>query len=88
MNPPVADATVERLAGNRPHRTTPPTGPPHDRDHQPRIARLPGRSLIMLDGADALRFLDGLVSGDLDPVAEGHARYGALLTPRARSCMI
>lgn len=51
---------------------------------QPRIARLPGRSLIMLDGADALRFLDGLVSGDLDPVAEGRARYGALLTPQGK----
>ncbi|KYO51333.1 folate-binding protein YgfZ [Tistrella mobilis] len=62
--------------------TTTATLPP--RPTVPAFTRLPARSLVVVEGEDALKFLDGLVSGDLDPVAEGRACYGALLTPQGK----
>ena len=59
------------------------TATPPLRPTVPAFTRLPARSLVAVEGEDALKFLDGLVSGDLDPVAEGRACYGALLTPHA-----
>ena len=60
------------------------TATPPLRPTVPAFTRLPARSLVAVEGEDALKFLDGLVSGDLDPVAEGRACYGALLTPQGK----
>jgi folate-binding protein YgfZ len=45
---------------------------------------LPSRALIAVGGADWRSFLQGLVTQDVDTLAPGEARYGALLTPQGR----
>jgi hypothetical protein len=48
------------------------------------IARLESRALIAVGGADWRSFLQGLITQDVETLAPGEARYGALLTPQGR----
>lgn len=48
------------------------------------IAALPSRALIALSGEDWRSFLQGLITQDVDSLAPGEARFGALLTPQGR----
>ncbi len=47
-------------------------------------ARLTDRAVVRVSGAEAKGFLDRLVTCDLDRLAPGRARYGALLTPQGK----
>lgn len=47
-------------------------------------ALLPDRGVIKVAGDDARRFLNGLVTNDVDKVAPGKACYAALLTPQGK----
>ncbi|MFI4936654.1 MAG: YgfZ/GcvT domain-containing protein, partial [Caulobacterales bacterium] len=49
-----------------------------------RIARLESRTLIGVCGADWASFLQGLLTQDVETLAPGEARFGALLTPQGR----
>ena len=49
-----------------------------------KAALLPDRGVVKVAGADAAKFLDGLVTADLDKVTPGSARYAALLTPQGK----
>jgi folate-binding protein YgfZ len=49
-----------------------------------KAALLPDRGVVKVAGADAAKFLDGLVTADLDTVTAGNARYAALLTPQGK----
>jgi len=49
-----------------------------------KAAFLPDRGVIKVSGDDARRFLDGLVTTDVEKVAPGVARFGALLTPQGK----
>jgi folate-binding protein YgfZ len=49
-----------------------------------RIARLPSRALIRVSGPDARPFLHNLLTQDVETLAEGELRYGALLSPPGR----
>lgn len=46
--------------------------------------RLSDRAVIDVSGADRVSFLQGLLSQSVEDMAEGEARYGALLTPQGR----
>lgn len=48
------------------------------------VAHLKSRSLIALSGPDWRSFLQGLISQDVETLAPGEARFGALLTPQGR----
>ena len=48
------------------------------------IAILTDRAVIRISGADAEHFLQNLITTDLDGLAEGEARPGALLTPQGK----
>lgn len=48
------------------------------------IAHLASRSLIALGGPDWRGFLQGLITQDVETMAPGEARFGALLTPQGR----
>jgi folate-binding protein YgfZ len=48
------------------------------------FAHLQSRSLIALGGEEWRSFLQGLITQDVDTLAEGEARFGALLTPQGR----
>jgi len=48
------------------------------------FAHLRSRSLIALGGPDWKSFLQGLITQDVETLAEGEARFGALLTPQGR----
>ncbi len=48
------------------------------------IADRGGRAFTLLDGPDAVRFLQGMVTNDVDAIAIGSAAYALLLTPKAR----
>ena len=48
------------------------------------FAHLPSRSLIALGGEDWRSFLQGLITQDVETLAGGEARFGALLTPQGR----
>lgn len=50
-------------------------------------AHLTSRGVVRVAGADARSFLQNLVTCDLDRVAPGQARYGALLTPQGKIMM-
>jgi len=45
---------------------------------------LPSRALIALGGPDWRSFLQGLITQDVETMAAGEARFGALLTPQGR----
>lgn len=49
-----------------------------------RIARLTSRALIRVGGPDAKPFLHNLLTQDVDTLAEGELRFGALLSPPGR----
>jgi aminomethyltransferase len=48
------------------------------------IADRGGRAFTLLDGTDAVRFLQGMVTNDVDAIQVGSAAYALLLTPKAR----
>ncbi|MBL8771096.1 MAG: folate-binding protein, partial [Phenylobacterium sp.] len=48
------------------------------------FAHLQSRALIALDGEDWRSFLQGLITQDVETLAPGEARFGALLTPQGR----
>jgi folate-binding protein YgfZ len=45
---------------------------------------LPSRALIAVSGPDWRSFLQGLITQDVETLAPGEARFGALLTPQGR----
>ncbi len=47
-------------------------------------AALDGRALVCVSGPDWRRFLQGLVSNDVETLAEGELRFAALLTPQGK----
>jgi len=47
-------------------------------------APLPSRALIAVSGQDWRSFLQGLITQDVETLAVGEARFGALLTPQGR----
>jgi len=47
-------------------------------------AHLADRGVVWVQGADAKTFLDGLFTCDIDRVAPGQPRFGALLTPQGK----
>ena len=51
---------------------------------QPAFAPLASRAVIALRGPDWRSFLQGLISQDVETLAPGEARFGALLTPQGR----
>ncbi|NMM45855.1 folate-binding protein YgfZ [Rhodospirillaceae bacterium KN72] len=48
------------------------------------FAELTGRGVITVSGADRVNFLQGLVSNDIDPAADGTAVWAAFLTPQGK----
>ncbi|MBW8814940.1 MAG: folate-binding protein YgfZ [Caulobacterales bacterium] len=48
------------------------------------VAHLKSRALIALAGPDWRSFLQGLITQDVETLAVGEARFGALLTPQGR----
>ncbi len=52
--------------------------------HANSLVRLPNRGVLRLEGPDRLRFLQGLVSNDVESVAPGRAVYACLLTPQGK----
>ena len=50
----------------------------------PNIARLADRATIRVTGEDWRGFLQGLITQDVEALAPGELRYGALLTPQGR----
>ena len=51
---------------------------------QTAIVRLPDRGFLRLSGPDRVKFLQGLVSNDVEAVAPGRAAYACLLTPQGK----
>jgi folate-binding protein YgfZ len=49
-----------------------------------KAALLPDRGIVKVTGADAAKFLNGLLTIDIDKVVPGAARYAALLTPQGK----
>lgn len=49
-----------------------------------RIARLDSRALVRVSGPDARAFLHDLLTQDVEGLAEGETRFGALLSPPGR----
>jgi folate-binding protein YgfZ len=49
-----------------------------------RIARLDSRALVRVSGPDARSFLHGLLTQDVETLAPGELRFGALLSPPGR----
>ncbi|MGZ8299619.1 MAG: CAF17-like 4Fe-4S cluster assembly/insertion protein YgfZ [Rhodoplanes sp.] len=47
-------------------------------------ALLPDRGIIRISGADARRFLHGLLTADIETMSEATPRYAALLTPQGK----
>jgi folate-binding protein YgfZ len=47
-------------------------------------ALLPDRGVVKVDGADARKFLNGLITSDMAKVACGNAAFAALLTPQGK----
>jgi folate-binding protein YgfZ len=47
-------------------------------------AFLPDRGIVKVAGGDAARFLNGLITTNVDTVSTGRARYAALLTPQGK----
>jgi tRNA-modifying protein YgfZ len=48
------------------------------------VARLADRGVVRVAGEEAKTFLDGLLTCDLDRVAPGRPRFGALLSPQGK----
>ena len=47
-------------------------------------ALLPDRGVVRITGADSRRFLNGIVTADIERLAPGAARFAALLTPQGK----
>ncbi len=47
-------------------------------------ALLPNRGVVKVAGDDARRFLNGIITADVENLAPGTARYAALLTPQGK----
>src|SRR3954468_22872177 len=47
-------------------------------------AHLTDRSVVRVKGAEAKTFFDGLFTCDIDRIAPGRPRFGALLTPQGK----
>jgi folate-binding protein YgfZ len=47
-------------------------------------AFLPDRGVVRVTGEEAAKFLQGLVTCDVEAIPEGEARFGALLTPQGK----
>lgn len=45
---------------------------------------LPGRGLIHIEGSDRKKFLQGLITNDMDALAPGRLLYACLLTPQGK----
>ena len=48
------------------------------------VAALPHRAALRVEGPDARSFLNGLLTQEVETLAPGALRYGALLTPQGR----
>jgi folate-binding protein YgfZ len=48
------------------------------------MARLPDRGVVSVTGADSEKLLQGLVTNDLEGLADGEARHAALLSPQGK----
>src|SRR5258708_21118759 len=55
------------------------------RELRMKAAFLPDRGVVKVSGADARDFLNGLVTTDVTLLRPGLGRFGALLTPQAKS---
>jgi folate-binding protein YgfZ len=53
----------------------------------PTFVPLPGRATVAVGGPDWRGFLQGLLTQDVEALAAGELRYGALLTPQGRLLM-
>ncbi len=51
---------------------------------RPHICRLTGRALVRVSGPDWRGFLQGLLTQDVDTLADGEIRYAGLLTPQGK----
>ena len=49
-----------------------------------KVALLPDRGVVKVAGDDARRFLNGLITADIDKLTPGGARFAALLTPQGK----
>lgn len=49
-----------------------------------KAALLQHRGVVKVAGPDARKFLDGLITSDMDKVSPEHARFAALLTPQGK----
>ncbi len=49
-----------------------------------RASPLPDRTVLRVDGEDAARFLQGLLTNDVETLAEDEARHAALLSPQGK----
>lgn len=49
-----------------------------------KIAELKTRSIVEVSGSDATHFLQGLITGNVEPLAEGAAIHAGLLTPQGK----
>src|ERR1700754_926760 len=49
-----------------------------------RLAALPSRAVLEIEGEDRIAFLQGLVSNDVTEAAPGRAVWAALLTPQGK----
>src|SRR5947199_9460606 len=49
-----------------------------------KAALLPDRGVVKVDGDDARKFLNGLVTSDIAKVTPGAASFAALLTPQGK----
>ena len=50
----------------------------------PKIVTLKDRALVSVAGEDAQKFLQDLVTADVDALAAGGATYASLLTPQGK----
>lgn len=50
----------------------------------PRIAHLPERSIVAVEGPDAEKFLQGIITSDLDVLGDQPAIHAALLSPQGK----
>ncbi|HEY9217938.1 MAG TPA: folate-binding protein, partial [Phenylobacterium sp.] len=50
----------------------------------PYVTHLESRAVVAVSGPDWRRFLQGLITQDVETLAPGELRFGALLTPQGR----
>jgi folate-binding protein YgfZ len=52
--------------------------------HRAKLAHLDDRALVRVAGPDWRSFLQGLITQDVETIAPGEVRYGAMLTPQGK----